>query len=202
MQRGIDRGERRHIDDGVPAGRLPDARPDVEVGEVARRGERVLRNDAEHAAHHHAVEAVAGVEQLEHDAHQHDHGDEVRQRRDRLGDAAVALALDAVEQQRHEDGQREAEHDAVDGQAQRVLERGAEVIALHELFKIGQPDPLAAPDTQARRVLAERNLQPRHGHIGEDDDVNHRQNEEQVHLPVPLEVPPERPERREISFHG
>ena len=98
----------------------------------------------------------------------------MRQGGDRLGDGAVARAPDGIEQQRHDDGQREGEHDAVQRQRERVFHRRAKVIAVDEFQDIIHADPRTAPHALARGILAEGDLQAADRKIGEDDEINER----------------------------
>ena len=173
------------VHDGCPAGTLPDAADDVDGAERFRQRHEV------DAGVKQAVHRTGDTQQHPDDTAQHDDRDEVGHIQHQLHLLLDLLALDTVEQECQQDGDREAPQQTVDAQLQGVDQIALEVRRGHEAGKVFEAYPLAAPDTFEGIVLLERDQHTAHGRVLEHQRQHHsRQQEQQVKLPMPFDVDP------------
>ena len=126
-------GQGRSVDDGGPAGALPDAAGDVDGAERLGHGHEVIGRTQE------MIDHACGGEKDAHDTAQHDDRDEVGHIQHQLYLLLSALADDAVEQEGQQDGGRKTPQEAKYTQLQGVGEVLQEVRGRQEAFKVGPP---------------------------------------------------------------
>lgn len=121
MQLGAHAGQRRNVDNGAVAHALPDARPNVHVGEQVRNAHEVDRL-ATARLDDGVDKAGAGREEQVHHSYQNDGGDEVGHVCNGLGELLKAKVLDVVQNDGQADGEGETGNQTVDGDHQSVLD--------------------------------------------------------------------------------
>ena len=131
---------------------------------------------------------VRGKEKVDH-AGQHDHGNEVRHVDGCLAEAFEPFHPQLVQQDRHDDRDREAEEDSVEIQQEGVQEHPSAVIAAEEFFKILQAHPLAPGDTEAGLVIPESDLDAIHRAVTENNEEGQARKQQHPQLPVPAYGP-------------
>src|SRR5699024_8284690 len=89
-----------------------------------------------------------------------------------------------VEQQREDQGQREADDQVLKVQQQGVAERTQEVLVRDELVEVPQAAPFITEDAAARAVAAEGDDVDRHRDVAENDVVDDGNEQHRVILPV------------------
>ena len=180
IERGIDRRDRRHIDDGVPAHLLPVVRQIQKRAEQRNVRQEVHPRAAEIADDR--IDHAAVGEEVGEDCGNDDPAEEVRECVDRLIHALELRAAHFVDQQRENDRRRELEDQSrnidfkriADGlHGRRRFEDAGEVIHAH---------PLGTPDAQARIVLLERENNAAHRRIMEDSEKHNAWNQHQIEI--------------------
>ena len=83
----------------------------------------------------------------------------------------VTLAGYFVQQQRQQDGQREAQRQVVQADGQRVYQQALKIIGLKKAVEVRHAHPLAAHNALADGIAAEGDLHAVHGRIVENDKV-------------------------------
>ena len=133
------------------------------------------------------VDKAAGRrEEQGHHSHQNNGGDEVGHVGDSLGKLLKPQVFDVVENQGQDNGEREADHQAVNRDNQRVGKQHAEVGAVEKLFKPFEPHPFAPPNAKARPVVLKGDLQAVQGEVHKHGDEHNSGDQEKVELIVPL----------------
>ena len=112
----------------------------------------------------------------------------MRQIDDGLRDLFELLIVDRIDQQREKNGHRKAKYDAVKGKTQRIDDDAFKLIRIEKFDEIFEAYPFAAPDAAGYGILFKRDLNSQHGHIGKNNDVHHRDEQECIQTPVPLEA--------------
>ena len=169
MELRADAGEGRYVDDGTVAHTLPNTRPHVQMPEEFRLTHKVLGLAAQGLDD--GVDKAAGRrEEQGHHSHQNNGGDEVGHVGDGLGELLKAQVLDVVENQGQDNGEREADHQAVNRDNQRVGKQHAEVGAVEKLFEPFEPHPFAPPNAKARPVVLKGDLQAVQGEVHKHGD--------------------------------
>ena len=103
--------------------------------------------------------AAGGREEQGHHSHQNNGGDEVGHVGDSLREFLKAQVFDVVENQGQDNGEREADHQAVHRDNQGVGKQRAEVGASEKLLEPVEAHPFASPDTIAGAVGLKGDLQ-------------------------------------------
>lgn len=156
---------------------LPD---DLGDGE---RPERVGVADDVDGAQPHAVQRgveQSGVaEQLLEEGDDDHPGDEVRQIRHRLHEAADAAAGEAVQQQGEGERHGEVEGELEDGDPEGVEDGRPERPVLEHPLEVARADPGTAPDAVERHVLLERDEVAYQGAVVEQQEVGQAGEHEQ-----------------------
>ena len=166
-------------DDRPPADLFPHRRGYQHRNEPAGIGQEVDRLPPERLDDriHHS----RGRRQDLHDDTAHHHpGQEVGQVADRLHDPLEVRLVDFVEQQRQDDRRRKTEDQPVDADEQGIAEDLAELRgAAEQPDEVRQTDPLAAPYAVEYSVFLERDDDPVHGAVSEDDGPDEGCGEQQ-----------------------
>ena len=106
---------------------------------------------------------------------------------DGLHQALVFEIANLVEQQRQQDGRREAENHAVNVEQQRVAEHPEEHRRAEQALKILQAHPFAAPDAQVHLIVLEGDLHAIERRIFENDEEQNCRHQQQIQIPVAVE---------------
>src|SRR5699024_7982357 len=133
VQFGVDTRHGGQVEDGAPADALPDAADNEDRREVLRQ-----RDEGGGLAAHRfdqVVDGAVGRQQFADHTGDDNHRDEVGQVGDGLNDLLELGAADLVEQQREDQGQREADDQVLKVQQQGVAERTPEVLVRDELVE-------------------------------------------------------------------
>ena len=134
------------------------------------------------------------------DAAQHHPRQEMGQVADRLHGALEVALMHFVEEQRQDDRRREPPEQPVQTDEERVAKHPAKVgSAVEQPYEVVEADPLAAPYAVEEPVFLERDDDPVHGPVPEDDgpDQGGGQQGEQIAVAVvPLQ------DRRAVERHG
>ena len=190
----VDPGERRQVDDRPPAGVLPDAGKHVDG--LKQLGSAHERDPLQSEPVQRVVDHPGVQRQEAHDHARHHHGgDEVGSVSGQLHRLPEAAMLDVVQSQREDDRDRERGGDLVGGQPEGIPEHRPELRRLEEAVEVGHADPGAAEDALHGEEIAERDLRPPHRHVLEDQQVDQRQQQQQVQLPVDARVAQQRTPR-------
>ena len=187
VQFRVDCRQGGQVDDRAPAGVLPDVGDNVDRRKPARLHEpreRLAAQGDDDAVH----QAFALEEVDDHAGHDH-HRDEVRQVADGLHHALEPGVAQLVEQQRQDDRHRKAEDDAVQRQQHGVANQLPGVGIGEELGKVPQADPLGAPDAERHLVVLEGDDDAVDRQVVEDQEVQERQQEDQVEIAVLAQHP-------------
>ena len=130
-------------------------------------------------------------EELLHDAHQHDCGDEMRRVGHELHGLFEALAAQLVHHQREQYAAGEFGQQAVDAHRQRVADDAQRIGAVQEAGKVLKDVDLAAlsrpgtaPDALDRLEILKGDLYAQHRPVAEEQQKGNARQNEQIKLPV------------------
>ena len=177
-----DAGQSCDVNDGVKAHRLPYGGTDVHSTEIFFTGDEGL--DVSAQSDDRGVDDAGRREEHLHNADQDNVRKEVRCVRDSLNSLSCLVAANLVEQQREDQGQREADDQVLKVQQQGVAERTPEVLVRDELVEVPQAAPFITEDAAARAVAAEGDDVARHRDVAENDVVDDGDEQHRVILPV------------------
>ena len=183
IQLRVDRCQRGNIEDGIPAGILPNIRADEQRTEPVLLDHEV-NPVAAHGGDQLVDDAVGGREEQVDHARQHHGGDEVGHVDGRLGEALEPLGVQLIQHDGQQDRDREAEEQAIHVQHDGVLEHTAAVVGVEEGLKVLQAHPLAAGDAEGSLVVAEGDLHAVHREVAENHEKDQRGNQQDPQLPV------------------
>jgi hypothetical protein len=124
------------------------------------------------------------MKNLHKDTDDYHHGNKVRHIGYGLEDLFITPVFDGIEAEGEDNGDRETRDDGVKGDTQGVPNHPRKHIGIEEFFKIGQTHPGTAPDASKNGVFPEGNLNPQHGNIGKDDDIDGGEKQKKVELPI------------------
>ena len=108
----------------------------------------------------------------------------VEMKGDGLDQALITLAAQLIENQRQDDGEREAQYDAHQADFEGVPHDQLEFGQGEHPREMLQAHPRAAPDTKHRLVILKGNLNAIHGHIAEHKHQHHRRHQKQIQFPA------------------
>ena len=180
--------QRGDIEDAVPAHALPDGGDNINRNKQAGVGEH--RFAAVPKELRDLIDETAGVRKAHNHAAHDDNGDKVRHIGHRLDDLDELFMRNFVEQQRKNDGNREAENNAAQTDGDGVFNQAPEILALEEVNEIFESYPFVVQNTGVQRVVVLKCDQGAvHRLIAEDDIVQKHGQHQQIELVVFLEIP-------------
>ena len=121
---------------------------------------------------------------------------------DRLERALDFFVLDFVDHQRQDNRDREPQHQAQDADRQRVFQDHREPIGMEQPVELLEPNPWAAEHPLFEAVIFERNDDPVHRFVREDDEANQRRQHHDVQLPMPNLRPAPMPDAPRVCCHS
>ena len=89
-----------------------------------------------------------------------------------------------IDDQRHKDRHREPHKQRIQGQGEGIADQIPEIISIEEIRKIPESHPPASQDPQRNLIILERDLQPVHRRVAEDQHVDHGGQDQQIILPA------------------
>ena len=168
MELLVHAGKSRQINDGAPAHILPDAGPYIKMGKdgCISHVMQVVR------AAQHSDEMVqkpgSGRKKDGHHAHQGDSGNKVRHIGYRLCQFFESGTFYTVYHKRKHYGDREAHHQGIKADYQRIFNNLPETGQFKEGAEPFQPYPWAAQNALSRRIILKCHQYPVHGCIAEN----------------------------------
>ena len=179
MQLRVDGGQRRNINDGVPARVLPHARPYIHGRERRRACEKpeLLKT---HFVEEHVDQAVALVEEQVQDAYKNHHRNKMRRVRNGLHGFFQLWAFHLVEYQRQQNREWERHYKVIQAQPYRISQQPPEIIGIKETVQVLHSRPRATPDAQPGRVVLEGDLHAVHRQITKNNEIDDRRDQKQV----------------------
>ena len=179
MQAGVHVREGGNVDDGAPAEILPVAGQDVHGTEgtaLQEVGYSICSQRGGDVVH----KAVAAKEQRQH-TNQDDQGDEMRGGKNSLQHFGGALALQSIECQRHDDGQRETDDETQDAQNKGIGHQRPKLHVVEKADEVVKADPMGQrPDDRvAGHVILEGDQDAIDGHVVEQKYHQHSWKQQQ-----------------------
>ena len=178
IQLGIHAGQSRQINNGAPANLLPNVGQHID-GAIECR---VLQKRAALTAEkdNDVIEQTACHRKVGNHADDDNQRDEVGQIGQRLNTLFKTLMMDFVDEQRQNDGCREAEQQQLKAQQQRVADKTPKERACEKAGKIVQADPRTTEKSQCRLVVFECDQRTVHRLILEQNKIHQHGDDNDV----------------------
>lgn len=186
VQRRVDAGEGRQIDDRAPADVLPNAGGNVDEPEPAGFGHIRLRGHAEKFQQ--LIDNPVPGEKVEQHPDDDDNRNKVRQIGDRLHEPLEQLVPQLVQQQRQNDRGGEPEQQIVETDQQRIADQPPKIEAVEKVDEMFEPDPRTVPDAGSGAEILKGDLQAVHGAVIENNVIGDNRQHHQVEQPVAPQI--------------
>lgn len=144
--------------------------------------------DEPRLAHQDVHETGFRLEQVQSYRSDDDPGQEVGKVQNGLADPLEPLETQLIQQDGKDDGHRETETQIQEVENQGVGQGAGEILVPEDLLEGGPTHPLAAGVALGRFVIHPGHAQTRVGCILEDDHENHRDQQQEIQLPVVGEI--------------